>query len=182
LPGGETVDSIVSKAVEKLYSGDRDWSPDKQPDLRRYLEGVIDSLLNHLAEAQENVLLTAVPEPGSKDAPSWETGSPRRDRAADWLVPNSGSPEAILISQEQVALEDHALELLLEECADDPVLMDVLEAMMDGYEKPAEISERKGIPVKDVYKAAKRLDTKIEAIRQHIATEHSAPSAARKRL
>lgn len=25
LPGGETIDSIVSKAVEKLFSGDREW-------------------------------------------------------------------------------------------------------------------------------------------------------------
>ena len=27
LPRGETVDSIVSKALEKLFSGDREWDP-----------------------------------------------------------------------------------------------------------------------------------------------------------
>lgn len=92
LPGGETVDSIVSKAIEKLYSGDREWHPDEQPDLNRYLQGVIDSLLNHLAEAQENVMLRGVPEPGSKEAPDWESGYSKRERAADWLVPTSSSP------------------------------------------------------------------------------------------
>lgn len=179
LPGGETVDSIVSKAIEKVYSGERAWHPDAHPDLKKYLRDVIDSLLSHLAESQENVLLRAVPEPDSRDAPAWESGSEERERAADWLVGGSRSPEDTLRSREQAALEDHALELLLEECASDPVLLDVLEATMDGYEKPADISNHKGIPVKDVYKANKRLDTKLEAVRQRITREHMA-SAERK--
>lgn len=179
LPGGETVSSIVSKAIERLFSGDRDWDPETEPDIRNYLKSVIDSLLNHLAESRENTLITVAPEPGSKDAPAWESGSSKRDRAAEWLIPTQRSPEAALLGQEQAALEDRALELLIDECADDKILIGVLEAMMDGSETPAEISKAKGIPVKDVYNATKRLDLKLEIIRKRIASEQNASAARR---
>lgn len=179
LPGGETVDSIVSKAIEKFFLGERDWDPETHPDLRAYLKGVIDSLLNHLAESQENTLMTLVPEPGSKNAPAWEQGSSKRDPAADWLVPSSRSPEAEALLHEQAAREDRALELLIDECAEDVVLISVLEAMMDGFETPAEISAAKGITVKDIYNATKRLDRKLELIRKRIAGQQNAPAVQR---
>lgn len=178
LPGGETVTSIVSKAIEKLFSGEREWGPQNEPDIRKYLRGVIDSLLNHLAESQDNTLVTVAPEPGSTNYPAWESGSQKRDPSVDWLVPPSRSPEAALLQQEQAVVEDRALELLIEECAADAVLMAVLEAMMDGYDKPAEIAEHKGIPIKDVYNAAKRMDRKLEIVRKRLAEEQS--TSARK--
>ncbi len=180
LPGGETVTSIVSKAIEKLFSGEREWDPQREPDIRKYLRGVIDSLLNHLAESQDNTLLTAPPEPGSTNFPAWETGSRKRDPSVDWAVPPNRSPEAAALRQEQEALEDRALELLVEECSADALLMSVLEAMMDGYDKPAEIAEHKGIPVKDVYNAAKRMDRKLETVRKRLAEEQLASAAGRK--
>jgi hypothetical protein len=180
LPGAETVTSVVSKAIEKLFSGEREWDPQKDPDIRKYLRGVIDSLLNHLAESQDNTLITVAPEPGSTNYPAWESGSQKRDPTVDWLVPPDRSPEAAVLQQEQAALEDRALELLIDGCADDPVLMSVLEAMMDGYDKPAEISERKGIPVRDVYNAAKRMDRKLEIVRKRLAEEQSPSAAGRK--
>ncbi|MEK6299807.1 MAG: hypothetical protein AABO41_03725 [Acidobacteriota bacterium] len=182
LPGGETVDSIVSKAIEKLFSGDRDWEPEKEPDIRNYLRDVIDSLLNHLAESRENTLITAAPEPDSAHAPAWESGSSKRDPAADWLVPSRPSPEAALLKQEEAALEDRALELLIDECADDKILIEVLEAMMDGSDTGAEISKAKGIPIKDVYNAAKRLDRKLGKVRERIASEQNPPVSGGKGL
>jgi hypothetical protein len=182
LPGGETVTSIVSKAVEKLFSGDREWDPEKEPDIRKYLRGAIDSLLNHLAESQDNTLITVAPEPGSPDYPAWESGSRKQDPVVDWLVPPKRSPEAALLQQEQAALEDRALGLLVDECGDDPVLMAVLEAMMDGYDKPAEISKHKGIPVKDVYNTIKRLDRKLEIVRRRFAEEQNGSAGGRKSI
>jgi hypothetical protein len=43
--------------------------------------------------------------------------------------------------------------------------------MMDGYEKPAEVAEAKGMSVKEVYNATKRLDRKLEKVRGRIASE-----------
>jgi hypothetical protein len=180
LPGGETVDSIAWKAIEKVFLGERDWDPESDPDITKYLMGVIDSLLNHLAESQENTLMTIPPEPGSVDAAAWESGSSKRDPASDWLIPASSSPEAALIEQEHTSLKDRALELLMDECADDEILMKVLEAMMDGYNTPAEISKAKGIPVKDIYNATKRLDRKTENVRKRIADEQNVAATERK--
>ncbi len=182
LPGGETVESIPSKAIEKLFSGERDWDPENEPDITKYLMSVIDSLLNHLAESHENTLMTIPPEPDSIDGPAWESGSSKRDPASDWLVPATRSPENLLIEQEQTSLEDRALELLMDECGGDEVLMKVLENMMDGYKTSAEISEAMGIPVKDVYNATKRLDRKLESVRKCIADEQNAAVAERKRV
>ncbi|MEK6285607.1 MAG: hypothetical protein AABO57_07695 [Acidobacteriota bacterium] len=168
------MDSIVSRAIEKLFVGDRDWEPEKEPNIKNYLKGVIDSLLNHLAESKENTLLTAVPKPGSVDSTAWEGGSPKRDPAADWLVPTRPSPERTLLMQEESALKDLALDLLIDECADDDVLIEVLEAMMDGADTSAEISKAKGIPIKDVYNATKRLDRKLEKVHGRIASEQNA--------
>jgi len=123
LPGGETVDSIVSKAIEKVLSGDREWNPQKEPDITKYLCGVIDSLLNHLAESQDNVLVAGPPKRESPDYPAWESGSRNHDPGADWLARHNPSPEDILLQQEQKALEDRAVESLLDKCGDDPVLM-----------------------------------------------------------
>jgi hypothetical protein len=175
LPGAETVTSIVSKAIEKLFVGDREWDPDKEPDIRKYLQGVIDSLLNHLAESQDNTLVTTEPEPGSADHAGWESGSRKRDPAADWLVPRDRSPEAVLLDHERASQEDRALELLVDECYEDPVVMSVLEAMMDGYEKPAEISKHKGINIKEVNNAIKRMDRKLEIVRKRLAEELNPP-------
>lgn len=171
LPGGETVGSVVSKAIEKLYKGERDWNPETEPNLEKYLQGVIDSLLNHLATSQENLILTAPPDSASYETAIWEHGSPNRDPAADWLVKACDSPEAALIQREKTTIEDYALELLLEECDEDVVLMLVLEAMMDGCDKAAEISAGKGISIKDVYNATKRLDRKLEIVRKRVAQQ-----------
>ena len=116
-------------------------------------------------------MITVAPEPGSADYAAWESGSRKRDPTADWLVPRDRSPEAVLLQQEREALEDRALGLLIDECCEDPVLMAVLEAVMDGYEKPAEISRHKGIDIKEVNNAAKRLDRKLEIVRKRLAEE-----------
>jgi len=57
LPRGETVDSIVSKALTKVLTGERRWNPQTAPDLQKYLMGVIDSLLSHLAQHNDNTTL-----------------------------------------------------------------------------------------------------------------------------
>lgn len=185
LPGGETVGSIVSKAIEKLL-GDRNWKPDEEPNVEKYLQGVIDSLLNHLAVSEDNVRVFALPEPGSNIVFNWERGSLKQDPAANWLIRPSPSPEAILINEQQDAeqsdVEDRALALLLCECREDSILLAVVRAMMDGHSTPAEISAATGIRVENVYNAFKRLDRKLEVIRQKMGDGQDGSSDGRKTI
>jgi len=171
LPRGETVDSIVSKALEKVFSGDREWNPEQAPDIKRYLMGVVDSLLNQLAENKDNTLLTVTPKPDSADAVAWESGSSERDPTTDWMVPARPSPETVMLEKERIRLEDRALGLLIDECSDDQTLLKVLEAKMDGHDKPAEIAKVVGISIQEMYNATKRLDRKLEKVRGQIANE-----------
>lgn len=150
LPRGETVDSIVSLAFTKVLTGERRWEPHKDPDLKRYLMDVIDSLLNHLAEHKDNTVLTERSDEGRGGATS-----PR-------------DPETELLRQEKVRREAHVLQLLLDEAHDDPLVMHIIRTMQDGYGKAGEIATVLGIAVTDVYNAMKRLERKIVRVRQRI--------------
>ena len=178
LPGGETVDSVVSLAIYKVRTGERSWDPTTSPDFRKYLMDVIDSLLNHLATGTDNTLLVQMPNQGLQDSVS-EFAPGRPTPGAEWLCQAGASPERLLLDSERARLEDRALELLIEECDGDPVLKKTLEAMFDGFEKPAEISQATGVPVKEIYNALKRLDRKCELVRKRVQQENAKSAVAR---
>jgi hypothetical protein len=53
LAGGKTPEDIAADAILKVLGGDRVWDPARGP-LLPYLEGVVDSLISHLAESADN--------------------------------------------------------------------------------------------------------------------------------
>ena len=171
LPRGETVDSIVSLAFEKVLSGERHWEPQREPELKWYLMGVIDSLLSHLARHQDNRRLAALPtlEPSSGQGAAEQAGS----SAAPWHAQPLLDPETVLLQKEQEAREQQGLQLLTEAAQDDPLVAQIIQAMRHGHHKAGEIATVLGIAVTEVYKAMKRLDRKIIRVRQQV-TETSA--------
>lgn len=182
LPGGETVDSIVSKALKMVLTGAfegsdiggpkrdvRRWDPQKSPDLKKYLMNVIKSLLNHLATSEENTKFSRVPNGHSEDGTPWETGF--RDHTADneWLGRPARNPEEILLDKEAVAINDRALEMLFAESRSDLALTKVLLAMSRGRRTPSEISKDTELSVIEVYSAMKRLDRKAAIVRRELS-------------
>lgn len=168
LPRGETVDSIVSLAFEKVLSGERHWDPQKEPDLKRYLMGVIDSLLSHLARHQDNRVLAALPSLDS----SASAGSVPRENIGpflkSWPTQPLGDPEAVLLHKERHEREAQGLQLLLDAAQDDPLVAQIIHAMRQGHHKAGEIAAVLGIAVTEVYNAMKRLDRKIVRVRQQV--------------
>jgi hypothetical protein len=181
LPGGETPASIVSKAIKMVLRGAREnipdeaqgvkagirrWNPRKDPDLKKYLMDVIKSILNHLAESEENSIFQRTPE-GGKAAP-WEEKlkTPTADR--EWLGRAGASPEEILLQKEAADLHERALEMLVEEARDDEILSRIIKSMRGGNREAAEISKDTGISAKQVYNATKRLDRKTAAVRRKL--------------
>jgi hypothetical protein len=159
LPRGESVDSIVSLAFEKVLTGERVWNPDKEPDLKIYLMGVIDSLLSHLSRHKDNTAVTAMPE---------TTEQVDQRAGFDWQAPPPLDPETALLVQEQKQFEAQAVRLLLDTSQDDPVVADIVRAMQAGHAKAGEIAEVLGIAVTEVYNAMKRLDRKIVRTREQL--------------
>jgi hypothetical protein len=167
LPKGETVNSVVSLALEKVLSGERRWNPAQQPDFMKFMRDVIDSLMNHLARGKDNVLLTPAPDGDSEG--DWHTGSKQAAHDVEWLARSEATPEQALIDKESQAQKDEAIQALLQECAGDQVLTKIVNAMLEGYAQCGEIAQVVGIEVKDVYNAMKRLDRKIASVSRRMA-------------
>jgi hypothetical protein len=171
LPGGETVDSIVSLALEKTLSGEREWNPETHPKLQEYLMDVIDSLLNHLATGRDNSLFTkvtssdvdGVDNEGDKCSPNVS------EYHVEWLTRGRASPETLLLEQEEVGIYGQAFELLRQECNSDPVLMKIIEVIVEGNEKAEQIATAAGLNVKEVYNAMKRLNRKARRVSLRIS-------------
>lgn len=162
LPRGETVDSIVSKAFTKVLTGERRWDLIKMPDLKKYLMGVIDSLLNHLAEHKDNTTLRPLPR--------LEDGGDAPLDAAQHTMPGQQplrDPEAVLLQQETANHQAQVLQHLFDSAQDDPLVLQILEAMQAGHGKPGDIAGVLDLPVSEIYKALKRLDRKLIRVRQN---------------
>ncbi len=164
LPGGETTKSIVSKALAMVLSGKRNWDTQKDPDLKKYLQSVIKSLLNHLVCSKENTMFTVIPEIVVDSQLEWEPDLTKCTHDTQWLARQPRSPEEELIEKEIEEHENQALDLLKEACAEDKILSQVLQVMIDGCDNPAEIAQTTGISVKEVYNATKRLDRKVAIV------------------
>jgi len=182
LPGGETVDSIVSKALKMVLSGAfegcdiggpkrdvRRWDPQKSPDLKKYLMNVIKSLLNHLATSEENTKFSRVPDEHSEDGTPWETGFRGHTADKEWLGRPARNPEEIFLDKEAIAINDRALEMLVAESSSDLVLTKVILAMSRGRCTPSEVSSDTDLNVIEVYSAMKRLDRKAAIVRRELS-------------
>lgn len=165
LPGGETVESVVSLALEKAWTGERKWNPQLVPDIKKFLMDVIDSLLSHLANSKDNRVLVALPALEQEEL-SRSSIPQEKSLSVDWMISNEESPEEQLLRKGDEERERKAIEMLLGEAGDDPKLMLVIKAMLDGHERASEIAAATNLNVKDVYNAMKRLDRKIELVRK----------------
>lgn len=193
LPGGETAPSIVSKAIVMVYRGAleeqsdegqgvkaglRRWDPVKDPDLKKYLMDVIKSILNHLAEGDENRIFKRVPV--DDRARDWEERLNRPTADREWLARGAETPEEILLRKEETVLRERALDMLQDEVSDDDVLHRVVISMRTGKRDPADISGDTGIPPKQIYNAAKRLDRKGAAVRRKLRQMGATPGLEEK--
>ncbi|MDQ3816272.1 MAG: hypothetical protein M3362_01110 [Acidobacteriota bacterium] len=172
LPGGETVESIVYQAIEKVWAGERNWNPEQNPDFKKYLMDVIDSLVNHLFDSTDNKMFATEPVEGSDDRRVWDGASAKHERkherSADWMARQSATPEDLMLEKEEAERRNQGIEVLLAESRGDEELTYVIQAMLDGYNKAGEIAKVTGIDIRDVYNVMKRLDRKVEAVRKQL--------------
>lgn len=169
MPSGYDVESVVNEAFTRVLTGQRRWDPKQDPDFKKYLMNVIDSILSHLATGKDNEMLRgAANAEGDEDSSHWEAGSKERRPEREWLARGAQRADEELIESERLEEEDRVLQMLVEECSGDPVLARVLQVRREYDAEPAEISELTGIPVKEVYNTMKRLDRKIALIRRRL--------------
>ena len=181
LPNGETPDSIVSLAIIKVITGERVWNSERQPDFKKYLFDVIDSLLSHLAMSKDNAIFVNE----KRDAAFLVVAEQEAILAkkkfysedADWLVRKQLSPEQELLEREEQAEEElkrreehelncQILQSLRKQIGTDAELVAVVDAADNGLFKSADVAKFTGIDIKRIYDANKRLKRVVARVRK----------------
>ena len=170
LPNGDSVESLANAAILKLYTGERDWDPDKHPDLLIHLRGIVKSLLWHSVTSLDNRVLVAEPEE-PEDEGGRESTVRHEYEMAGWQSTGSKTPFGILLDGERQVIGSRAFELLLLECKDDGLLLGIIGLMQEGIKKPAVLAQRLGLQTKEVYVAIKRLERKFIVTTERVKEE-----------
>jgi hypothetical protein len=144
LPGGKQVKDLAMEAIKTVWTNERKWNPDKQPDLLKHLKSIVDSLVSHLVESVEHTQreIREVEEEGFDPA--------------DDLVNN---PLDEVIAEE-------VLRTLRREVKGDEDSELVLYCIEEGMSKPSEISDTLRMPVDQVYKAKRKLGVILKRLQE----------------
>jgi DNA-directed RNA polymerase specialized sigma24 family protein len=131
LAAGQTPEDVAREAIAKVLDGTRTWEPQRGP-LLPFLQGIVDSLMSHLAASADNAIIER-----------WHDAIP--DAAAPEEPDDSEAAE--LINRLRGALEQHG--------GDD--LLAVLGAVQEHGARPSAIAVALGTSVIDVNNRLKRL-------------------------
>ncbi|MRR05456.1 MAG: hypothetical protein EG828_00700 [Deltaproteobacteria bacterium] len=159
MPEGKQIEDVVFSAIEKVFSGERKWDPQKQPNLFDYLKGIIDSDLNHLAECHENT--TFVSEADVCKNPDGE-----KLFTFDDLPGAEPDPETLHILKEVNERAENFFLGFYNYLDGKPVLQGIVECIDDGVTKSSDIAVRLGVHVKEIYNSFKQLRRKLEDFRK----------------
>lgn len=159
LPQGKTPEDLAYDAIGKVLSGDRRWDPDQNPDLLGYLKAVVDSLVSHLVESEEHMRVRRLPqtEEGAELEGVLQVADPESP-AARYLPRRPATPEEDLLAKES---EEAVVGEIFKAVQGDPELEGLVAAMMEGYTKPAEIAQAKGMKTERVYQLIRKLKRRL---------------------
>ena len=130
LAAGKTPDDLAAEAILKVLEGERAWDPGRGP-LLAYLQGVVDSLLSHLASSPDNRIQESLAE--------------EHDRAGE--APSIVDPEDRIARLRALLRDDHQYPLL--------AIVDAVSAHCEP--KPQSLAQRLGTTVADINNRLKRL-------------------------
>ncbi len=159
LPEGNEIQDLVSEAIEKVLTGQRKWDPDTNPDLFLLLRSVVDSDLNHLTDCWDNGAMQ------SESVTFTEGGcdcSGQEVSIFDRTSSQSATPEEEVLQNEDEARCEAFFWGFYDALSDKPTLQKIVECIYDDTPKPADIAQKLGIPVNDIYNANKQLTRRLK--------------------
>jgi hypothetical protein len=148
LIGGTQTADIVQDAICKLYTGERTWDPKTNPDLLKFLtKSIIPSLVYNYYN--DSLVKTEIRSSDLNPSLSEE----KEDTGDFWENTKGKGP----LPDEEIYAKEiiNTIRKNLEEDNDDDGLI-IFEEIIKGN-KPLEIKEDLGIPIKDIYNAIKRI-------------------------
>lgn len=165
LPGGKTAEDIACSAIEKVWSGTRDWDPDKYPNLLTHLMWVVDSDMEHLFSSLEHQKTGKIPtsrNEGETELFYYEIApDPSLLTYETEMVPN---PEEELVAREDREQEEKLKDELYAMVKGDEDLEMLLLCFEEGIDKPELIAAQTGWDVTKVYNLKRKLLRKAAKI------------------
>jgi DNA-directed RNA polymerase specialized sigma24 family protein len=137
-PVDRNIEDVVYEAIEKVYSEDRKWNPQEEPDLHRFLLSTVKSVIDNTVKLQD---------------------SKKRETVGDYDDFYLPTEDHTVENIDFIRLE----QLIAEALKEDPLLCLVYKAVKDGL-KPKEIAEEYNIDIKKVYSAKRQLCREVESI------------------
>jgi DNA-directed RNA polymerase specialized sigma24 family protein len=138
LPKGLEPEDLVMQAIEKVYAEERNWNPDQDPDLFKYLKSVVKSLYSNATSSKDSELIRI-----------------------DDLEPGFEKCEVNNLEEELYCRQLDAK--IVSDMLSEPDLLLVYKALKDGF-SPSEIEKEYGLPIADVRNAQKRLHRRVLSI------------------
>ena len=146
---------IAAQAILSVISGERTWDPDRGP-LLPFLKRVVDSLLNHLAESNDNRRVERLSLEDADILPQ-EVTEYRRLSNDPPMIPRT-SPINAEVQSEPDDAADQKLQQLFAAAEGKRELVEVLNAIIEFDEmRPRQVAIRIGKPVSHVNNCLKRL-------------------------
>lgn len=154
-PGGVSPEDLAVDAVVMLINGARPWNRDRYPTELDFLKSVVDSLVNHLAESAGNRLER---NPG----PPREGGDAGTLERRSTITPG---PLQVATDRDELARFQSAIRAALD---GDSLAVEILQCLEQGFDKPSEMAELLGKPVKDINNAQVRYRRAVDRVRRQL--------------
>ena len=151
-PGGIQPEDLAATAIELVLLGKRTWDEATQPDLAKFLMGVVDSRISSLVGSLENRKSRRLSPPGAGEE------SAAVDDFADW---GADAANLVVRREEQEAFRTAALKAI----EGDEQAFQVFECLEADITKPADIAAYLGVSVEEIYNVQKRLRRKLDILR-----------------
>lgn len=167
----DIVQTAITKTLDATIKGPgkhrRVW--DGRRDLYDHLTSAIDSELSNLGNGWVNARFRrATQMPGVSEEGHSENFF---DGVAD---STAETPEEIALADEVEAQADSFVCGAIEILGEDDFLISVVQEILDGARKPAEIAKALGVRVEEIYKARKRLRNRLDDYRTAFAEQKEA--------
>lgn len=160
-PRGQEAKDLVMDCIITVIEGERSWDPAGYPDLYLFLKSVLDSKINHLAEGWENRHFFSEAALSGREGESGE-----RPAFLNTIACQNPGPEALLLLKEREQLGERFIWAFYEELNECPMLQKMLECVLEGCFKRAEIAERMGVPVKEFDNLKKQIRRRLKSFQE----------------
>ena len=134
LPNSMSPVDIVHTAIQQTITQERTWNEEKHATLLLHLKSTVNSLLSNTYRSWINRYVSRY-------------DSEKMARLPDHS--HEGTIRHVLIQR--------VVQKLRERMVDRPELIEVIDAILEGYEKPREIAEQIGVEADEIYKRMRRI-------------------------